>query len=143
VDRRQNKVGQDYIIDRRGLEQFRGSLCAHDSVILCDEQRKFIERRVPKICERGGWTLIQVAAAPDHVHVVLEADQKLHGNQVRRWLKRWLSDALSERWSIPSPWWAEGGSARAVHGRGPYALFSSAPPSLLNPAVLGYITRPW
>ena len=117
VDRRQNKLGQDYMVDQRGLELHRGSLRAHDSVTLSQEQRGFIEATVPHICARGGWIIVEVAAAPDHIHVVLDVDQKVHGKQVRHWLKRWLSEALDERWQIASSWWAEGGSTRGVHGR--------------------------
>ena len=39
-----------------------------------------------------------------------------HSNAVRRWLKRWLSEALSAQYSDDTDriWWAEGGSVKWI-----------------------------
>jgi hypothetical protein len=41
----------------------------------------------------------------------------VHGEKVRRLVKRWLGQALSERWPLPhgATWWAEEGSNIAIH----------------------------
>jgi REP element-mobilizing transposase RayT len=69
-----------------------------------------------------GWKFVACAAGPDHVHVVLAADPERHGKDVRRWLKRWLGEALDlecpARAGEARPgWWAEGGSTKAIHDR--------------------------
>ena len=64
-------------------------------VVLTREQCQFIESIVPSICQRGGWTYIVAAAAPDHVHVCLSAPD-IPGDRIEPWLKRWFSEALSE-----------------------------------------------
>ena len=48
------------------------------------------------------------------MHALLTADAD--GDAVRKWLKRWLGEALSERWkrSEGATWWAEGGSVKWV-----------------------------
>ncbi|MFG0330085.1 MAG: hypothetical protein ACF8PN_09330 [Phycisphaerales bacterium] len=83
-------------------------------VILTNEQRQCVERVMPSICERGGWHHLIAAAARDHVHTLLVAE--VDGVRIRRWLKRWVGDALSQRWPDPtrSRWLAKGGSARQV-----------------------------
>jgi REP element-mobilizing transposase RayT len=92
-------------------------------VFLTPDQRLLIEAIAPEICRRGGWDLIECGAQEDHVHFILDIDPEIHGKRVRPILKRWLSQALNERWPQQSrrvggfTWWAEGGSTRAVHGR--------------------------
>lgn len=88
-------------------------------VVFTTAQQMFIEDAVPSVCERGGWTFIACAAGPDHVHILLRADIAVHGKQVRKWLKRWLTEALNTRWVVPQrhdgmSWFCEGGSTKAV-----------------------------
>jgi REP element-mobilizing transposase RayT len=83
-------------------------------VVLSAEQRAFVEESVSSVCKRGGWELHACAGRGDHVHVMLSA--QADGEAVRRWLKAWLGQALSERWRLPqgATWWAEGGSVKSV-----------------------------
>lgn len=104
----------DVDIDRLVREQ---RLLAHPSVLLTYEQRTFIERTGPSICARGGWEYVECAAPPDHVHTLLRADTPVHGKEIRRWFKRWLSEALNDRFGerpAKAAWWAEGGSTKPV-----------------------------
>jgi REP element-mobilizing transposase RayT len=122
VDRKQNTFCQDYIGDVVRREAFERSQLSDRPVVLTPEQQLFIQSVLPDLCARGGWTYIECSAAPDHVHVVLEADETIHGKQIRPLLKRWLTQALNERWTGATrrrdgmTWWAEGGSNRAVRG---------------------------
>jgi hypothetical protein len=85
------------------------------------EQRQFAEVELPKICDRGGWRYRVCSAAPDHVHLLCDIVREIHGEKVRRLIKRWLGQALSEQWPIPegASWWAEEGSNIAIHNE-PY-----------------------
>ena len=63
--------------------------------------------------------LVLCAAGPDHVHTLLGADEKIHGKDIRRWYKRWLTESLDSRWRAPArpdgmSWWCEGGSNKPV-----------------------------
>ena len=114
VDRDHNVPGTPVLGPDPSRESFESELLKYERIYLSDEQRRFVEGTVPTICERGGWTHIVSAAQPDHVHVLLGADPERHGKQIRRWLKRWLGEALSERWERAGPWWTEGGSTKAT-----------------------------
>ncbi len=65
------------------------------------EQRVFVESEIVAICERGGWEYRICAAANDHVHLLCDVVPEVHGEKVRRLVKRWLGQSLSERWSLP------------------------------------------
>ncbi len=86
------------------------------AVQLTLDQQRFIQEHMPHICERGGWTLRISAAVADHVHVLLDAAPAIHGEKVRRLVKRWLTQLLNQHWPTPAGgrWWAEQGSNRAV-----------------------------
>jgi REP element-mobilizing transposase RayT len=121
----QNQVGDPFItFDLPRYERMQDRL-KHPPVFLGDEQRVLIESTIPDLCERGGWRWRVGAAKPDHVHVLLDVVPSVHGEKVRRLLKRWLTQALNEVWppgsgrpgSLPEAdarWWAEQGSNRAV-----------------------------
>lgn len=81
-------------------------------VILTRERRLFAESTIPEICERGLWTYHTCAVAPDHVHVILTSDHE--PKTIRRIIKRWLGQSLSERWppDAGATWWAECGSVK-------------------------------
>ena len=49
-----------------------------------------------------------------HVHSIVTARSSIHGKQIRTLMKRWLSQALNDRFGRRI-WWAEGGSNRVVH----------------------------
>jgi REP element-mobilizing transposase RayT len=120
VDRRHNQRGEAFIThdaDRAKREQDRAR---GEPVQLSQAQRELIEEVLPEICERGGWTLHACAAPPppenDHVHILLDAPPDVHGKDIRKWLKRWLSDALDAGFGRPESgnWWVDGGSTKPV-----------------------------
>jgi REP element-mobilizing transposase RayT len=78
------------------------------------DQRLHIETTFTLICARGGWKPVEIAAAADHVHCIASAD--VDGDAIRKWLKRWMSQAMSERWRLESDqvWWAECGSVKWI-----------------------------
>jgi REP element-mobilizing transposase RayT len=55
-------------------------------VFLSDAQRRFVDKQLPELCERGGWDLHWAAVQPDHVHVLLSSTRE--DKAVRRWLKQ-------------------------------------------------------
>ena len=81
-------------------------------VVLTREQRLFAESIIPEICQRGSWKYHTCAAAPDHVHVILTSEHE--PKTIRRILKRWLGQSMSERWALAegATWWAESGSIK-------------------------------
>ena len=124
VDRQHNERGTPFLPpdpERRAAEHNRMD---GPPVLLTREQCLFIQEIIPAICVRGGWTLRVTSAAPDHVHVLVDIDPAIHGEKVRRLIKRWVGEALSEKWGKPgsgrpgSPagesWWAEEGSNKPV-----------------------------
>src|ERR1041384_6201116 len=115
VDRKHNTRGEEYVGEAPRREAFERSALTGEPVFLTTEQQLFVQSVVPGLCERGGWSLVECSAASDHVHVILDADPSIHGRRIRPLLKRWLSQALNERWpgtrrSDGMTWWAEGGS---------------------------------
>jgi hypothetical protein len=80
------------------------------------EQCASAEAEVPTICARGGWTYRTCAVGPDHVHILCDLPRDVHGEKVRRLVKRWLGQKLSQRWPLPPDptWWAEEGSNKAI-----------------------------
>jgi hypothetical protein len=86
-------------------------------IFLTLAQRHFVESHLPLICERGGWQYRNCAAASDHIHLLCDVVPEVHGDKVRRLIKRWLGQSLSQRWQLPvdATWWAEEGSNIAIH----------------------------
>lgn len=123
VDRSHNSLGEPHIIDKPNLERFEHNILAERPILLTPDQRLFIESIIPELCRRGGWDFVECGAQPNHIHVVCDIDPAIHGKRARALLKRWLTQALDERWtgaiarSDGMSWWAEGGSARAVRGQ--------------------------
>ena len=122
VDREHNEFCTPYVAEdsvRWVAERHR---MVAPPVLLTREQRLFVAATIPALCERGRWEYLTCAAAPNHVHVLLGADPRVHGKRIRPWLKRWLTAALDSRWQAAKrldgmSWWAEGGSNRAVKTR--------------------------
>jgi REP element-mobilizing transposase RayT len=117
VDKQHNKRGTEFvppIVERE--DSARGRM-KFQPRFLTDEQRQFVESTLSEICIRGGWIYRVCSAAPDHVHLLCDIVPEVHGEKVRRLVKRWLGQALSERWPIPdgASWWAEEGSNIAIH----------------------------
>jgi hypothetical protein len=117
VDKKHNRRGEAFLprnLDRVASEQDRMKFPARYFTI---EQRLFVEAELPNICTRGGWGYRICAAEPDHVHLLCDVVPAVHGEKVRRLVKRWLGQSLSARWarSNGATWWAEEGSNIAVH----------------------------
>ena len=114
VDRSMNNFG-DPIIGRDGdWHRIESSRLRFPARVLTVEQRLLIENIVPDICIRGGWTFVTTAAADDHVHNIISSP--VDGKDIRKWLKRWVSEALNKRWPIEQGqvWWAECGSVKWI-----------------------------
>jgi len=114
VDRRMNEPGDPIIGQNDQWREMERRLLVCDPVWFSIEQMREAERVTPCICQRGGWALHAVAAAPNHVHVLLSA--KVDGEAIRKWLKRWLGEALDKRWQRPASdsWWSKSGSVKWV-----------------------------
>jgi Transposase IS200 like len=82
--------------------------------ILTESQRQHVESNAKQICQRGDWDLRAIAAASDHVHCLVQA--LVDGEDIRKWLKRWLSESLSQRWPLRpgEVWWSECGSVKWI-----------------------------
>ncbi len=116
VDKTHNQLGEPFLEENAARERSFRARLKSEPILLSNEQRLFIEETLPTIAVRGGWRLRTCAAGHDHVHVVLDIDSKVHGERVRRLLKRWLRETLSEGWptSASRSWWAEEGSNLAI-----------------------------
>lgn len=118
VDRLHNRLNEPYIVTNPTRADAERRRMRAEPVVLTLEQRRRTESLMRAVCDRGGWGLHAVAAAPDHVHVVVQAPESVKGDSVRRWIKRWLTEALRIEWPIdsggPTQWWAEGGSVKPV-----------------------------
>jgi hypothetical protein len=120
VDRTNNRFGTAYLAP--DLERERGERMSMNApaVQFSMEQRLFLEARIPEICVRGGWRYVLCAAEVDHLHTLLGVDRAIHGKEARKWLKRWMTEALDTRWRAVKrtdgmSWFCEGGSTLAVH----------------------------
>jgi REP element-mobilizing transposase RayT len=114
VDRSQNKFGEPIIGKDPQWETIERSLLKFPPRILTIEQRLLVEKTIPAICSRGGWTHITTAAAKDHVHNIISA--RVEGSDIRKWLKRWISQEMSKKWPLlpEQVWWAECGSVKWI-----------------------------
>lgn len=125
VDRQNNELGTPFLYFDRTRADYERELLRGPPVVLSKTQRLYIEELFPAICDRGRWQHIISAAPPagDHFHILLSADRTIHGTDIRKWLKRWLSQALTERFDTPAcgEWWAHGGSTKAVDTNEYYA----------------------
>jgi REP element-mobilizing transposase RayT len=116
VHRSRNQLGQAFEPEDMSRKFAQKSHLVGGAVQLFPEQSVFIEATLPTICERGGWMLHACAAGIDHVHVVVGVPEDVHGERVQQWMKRWLSEALNQKWpKEPHPrWWTKGGSNKAI-----------------------------
>ena len=112
VDREHNEYGTPVLGKDEDRNREERERLKFPPVDLTPEQRLFIEEVTPSICGRGHWIYLTCAAGPDHVHVVLES--LFDPETIRRLLKRWTGQELSQRWPRDdgSTWWAEDGSIK-------------------------------
>ncbi|MCA9234978.1 MAG: hypothetical protein KDA44_05890 [Planctomycetales bacterium] len=117
VDKRHNRRGEPFVSRNPTVEKLARRSLNFDPVILTREQRELAEEALPAICIRGGWTYRGCAAGEDHVHVLCDILPDIHGEKVRRLLKRWLGQNMSDQWPLPdgARWWAVEGSNNAIH----------------------------
>jgi len=125
VDRQHNQFGTAFLAAEPQREQAEQQRMRFPPVQLTREQCLYIQDALSDICVRGGWILRCCAAAADHVHILLDIALEIHGERVRRLIKRWLTQALNAQWppgtgrpgSLPATeasWWAEEGSNKAI-----------------------------
>jgi REP element-mobilizing transposase RayT len=114
VDRSMNKFGEPIIGAEESWQRMETKLLRFPPRELTLDQRQFIEKSIPGICVRGGWEYIATAAARDHVHNILRAT--VDGKDIRKWPKRWISEAMTKRWPVlpEQVWWAECGSVKWI-----------------------------
>lgn len=116
VDKQHNQLHEPFLaynpdrVDQERLLQKFPARC------LSLDQRAFVEHFVPVVCDRGGWCYRISAAGPDHIHLLCDVAANIHGEKVRRLVKRWLGQALNEKWPLSkgATWWAEEGSNKAI-----------------------------
>lgn len=116
VDRQHNQYREAFVTRHAERELAESQSMRHPPRLLTDDQRTFIELTIPGICQRGGWTYRIAAAEKDHIHVLCDIVPDVHGEKVRRLLKRWTGQAISEQWPLldGQRWWAVEGSNKAV-----------------------------
>jgi len=115
VDRSHNNPNDPIIGKVDHWQKYERNRSNFEPVYFDSNQRAFIENQFPDVCNRGGWELHIVAAQRDHLHCLISTDTE--GKVVRKLIKRWLGQLISERWSKCSPhatWWAKGGSVKWV-----------------------------
>src|SRR5262245_47806875 len=78
VDRTHNQQGEEFIEKNPDRERSARDRMRFPLIELTREQQRFVESIIPSICDRGGWILRTCAAGPDHVHVLLHIDPKIH-----------------------------------------------------------------
>lgn len=130
VDRKNNQYGEP-VLDYDQHRWYRENELMKFAPIVFDHERmQIVESLIPALCERGGWTLFACAAGPDHGHVLLDTNEN-DAKTVRRLLKRWLGEALSELHPLVpgATWWAECGSIKYIFER---RYFDRALPYVIN-----------
>jgi REP element-mobilizing transposase RayT len=117
VDKRHNELGTSFLGENEARKSSEEKRMRFPPVILTAEQRSFLQNIAPALCDRGGWRYRICAAGPDHFHILLDIDPKIHGELVRKLLKRWCTQDLNQHWPLPkgASWWAEEGSNKAIH----------------------------
>jgi REP element-mobilizing transposase RayT len=116
VDREHNQLDTPFLSRDHYREEYERGRLRFPPRYFTTEQRSFIESELPNICHCGGWGYRICAAGPDHVHLLCDVIADVHGEKVRRLVKRWLGQELAKHWPLPSgaTWWAEEGSNIAI-----------------------------
>jgi REP element-mobilizing transposase RayT len=116
VDKQHNRLGTPFLPHKPAFERTVRNRLNFASRYLTEEQQVFVEELLPVLCERGEWDHRVDSASGDHVHLLCDIPPAIHGERVRRLLKRWLGQALGQVWplEIGQSWWADGGSNKAV-----------------------------
>jgi REP element-mobilizing transposase RayT len=116
VDKAHNQLNEQFVWRDPEREEREQERMKFPPLYFTQEQRVFVEAELIGICERAGWEYRIGAAGPDHVHLLCDVVPEVHGEKVRRLVKRWLGQELSKRWPLPkdATWWAEEGSNKAI-----------------------------
>jgi REP element-mobilizing transposase RayT len=116
VDRKQNQRDKPFITSQPQLRQIQQHHMQSSEVLLNLPQRLAVQSNMQPICQRGQWNLHVVAAASNHVHVLLDAEINVDPKDIRKWLKRWIGQSLDSQFDKPpaTTWWAKGGSTKPV-----------------------------
>ena len=116
VDKRHNQQHEEFVQRDVAREKSDRERMKFPPRLVTKPQRLFAEEEILAICERGGWEYRVCAAGNDHVHLLCDVVPEVHGEKVRRLVKRWLGQSLSSKWPLPdgATWWAEEGSNIAV-----------------------------
>jgi len=116
VDKQHNRLGTPFLPADAARQRQAHKRMSFTARRFTQLQRLFIEQQIGPICERGGLDYRICAAETDHVHLLCDIIPEIHGEKVRRLVKRWLGQALSEQWPLVrgERWWAVGGSNKAV-----------------------------
>ncbi len=116
VDKQHNRRGTPFLPHKSAFERTVRNRLNHSPRCLTEEQQVFVEELLPALCERGGWDFRVGSASADHVHLLCDIVPEIHGERVRRLLKRWLGQALAQVWPLEfgQSWWADEGSNKAV-----------------------------
>ncbi|HEX2475344.1 MAG TPA: hypothetical protein VHK01_11385 [Lacipirellulaceae bacterium] len=116
VDKQHNRLNEQFVWRDPEREEREQERMKFSSLYLTHKQRVFVEAQLPSICERGGWKYRICSGGPDHVHLLCDVVPEVHGEKVRRLVKRWLGQDLSGCWPLPkdATWWAEEGSNKAI-----------------------------
>ena len=116
VDKQHNRRGTSFLPYKPTFERVTRNRLFHSPRLLTEEQQVFVEELLPTLCERGGWDYRTGSASADHVHLLCDIVPEVHGERVRRLLKRWLGQALAQVWPLEAgqSWWADEGSNKAV-----------------------------
>jgi len=116
VDRQHNQRGTPFLASDAQRQQAAQACMKNPARWFTAQQRAYVEDCLPALCERGGWGYRIAASEDDHIHLLCDVPIAVHGKQVRRLVKRWLRQELSECWPLTADerWWAVGGSNIAV-----------------------------
>ncbi|NOZ40882.1 MAG: hypothetical protein GXP24_11740 [Planctomycetes bacterium] len=97
VDKQHNELGTPFLPTNAKQESLVRQSMVFPPHFLGQQERLFIEQHLPTTCERGGWSFRIAADSSDHVHLLCDIVPAVHGEKVRRLVKRWLGQALSEK----------------------------------------------
>ena len=116
IDKKHNELGTPFLPENRTQESQARQWMTYPPRLLNQQERLFVEQQLPQICDRGGWSYRIAAVSSDHVHLLCDIVPEIHGEKVRRLVKRWLGQALSDSWPLPNGarWWTVEGSNKAV-----------------------------
>jgi REP element-mobilizing transposase RayT len=112
VDRLNNTYGDPVLGPDEERWEYEREMMKFPPIALTREQCLDAQEAIPQICQRGRWNFHTCSAAPDHIHVILYSQHE--PKAIRRMLKRWLGQSMSEKWPLQegATWWAESGSIK-------------------------------